>query len=95
MIWPRKETQNSLLSNTKKCETFIEQIFRKPEEIMEFKLNKPRETFHFNPPISVEEGSSGMVGLKSLELCNSVFNMTEKITLNFIRILLTSFHPQN
>ena len=37
---------------------------------------KPRETFHFNPPISIE--GSWMIGLKDLELYNSIFNITEE-----------------
>ena len=38
---------------------------------------KTRETFHFNPPISIE--GSWMIGLKDLEVYNSIFNITEEI----------------
>ena len=40
---------------------------------MEIKLNKPRETFQFQPPISI--GGSWMIGLRSLEVYNSIFNI--------------------
>ena len=43
---------------------------------MEFKLGKPRETFHFNPPISIE--GSWMIRLASLEVCFFIFDRTEK-----------------
>ena len=39
-------------------------------------MTKPRETFHFNPPIQVKE--DGMLGLTDLEVYNSIFNMTEE-----------------
>ena len=37
---------------------------------------KSRETFHFNPPISIE--GSWMIGLTDLEVYNSFFNTTEE-----------------
>ena len=49
MIKPKNETEDLLLSITKNCETPIEQPHRKPEETLEYKVIKPRETFHFNP----------------------------------------------
>ena len=51
MIQPKNETEELLLSITKNFETLIEQTHRKPEETLEFKLIKARETFHFKPPI--------------------------------------------
>ena len=65
--------QDLLLSITKNCQTLIEQTQRKAEETLEFKVNKSREAFHFNPPISVE--GSWMIGLTSLEVYNSIFNL--------------------
>ena len=55
MIRPKNETEDLLLSVTKLCETLIEQTHRKPEETLEFKLNKSRETFNFKPLIQVKE----------------------------------------
>ena len=76
MIQPENEAQYLLLSITGNCETLIEQTNRKAEETLECKLTTSRETFYFKPPISVEE--SWLIGLKSLELFNSIFNITEE-----------------
>ena len=76
MIRPKNETENLLLCITKNCETLIEQTHRKAEETLEFKMNKPRETFHFKPPIQVK--GDWMIGLVDLEVYNSIFNITEE-----------------
>ena len=76
MIRPKNETEDLLLSITKNCETLIKQTHRKPEETLEFKMTKSRETFHFNSPIQVKE--DWMLGLVDLEVYNSIFNITEK-----------------
>ena len=55
MIQSKNKTQDLIISITKNCETLIEQTHRKPEETLEFKVNNPRDTFHFNPPVEVEE----------------------------------------
>ena len=39
-------------------------------------MGKPRETFHFKPPIQVE--GDWMIGLVDLEVYNSIFNTTEE-----------------
>ena len=76
MIRPKNETEDLLLSITKNCETLIEQTHRKAEETLEFKMIKPRETFHFKPPIQVK--GDWMIGLTDVELYNSIFNITEE-----------------
>ena len=76
MIRPKNETEDLLLSITKNCETLIEQIHRKAEETLEFTMIKPRESFHFKPPIQVK--GDWMIGLTDLEVCNSIFNRTEE-----------------
>ena len=76
MIRPKNETENLLLSITKNCETLIEQSHRKAEETLEFKMTKPKETFHFKPQISIE--GSWMIGLTDLEVYNSIFNIKEE-----------------
>ena len=40
-------------------------------------MTKPRETFHFNPPVEIKE--DWMIGLTDLEVYNSNFNITEEI----------------
>ena len=76
MIRPKNETEDLLLSITKNCETLIERTHRKPEETLEFKMNKSRETFHFNPPINTK--GDWMLGLVDLEVYNSVFNIKKE-----------------
>ena len=76
MIRPENETRDSLRSITKKCETQFKQTHRKAEGTLGFELNKSKETFHFNPPMPIE--GSWMVGLISLEVYNSIFNITEQ-----------------
>ena len=71
----RARNETEILSLTKKCETPIEQTQTKPQEILEFKLIKLSEIFHFNTPSSIE--GSWMIGFLSLEIYKSIFNMTE------------------
>ena len=76
IIGAGNETEDLLLSISKNFETLIQQAYRKAEETLEFKLTKPRETFHFNRPISTE--GSWMLGLPSLEVYNPIFNKTKE-----------------
>ena len=76
MITPKNKTEDLLLSKTKNCETLIEQTHRNPEETLEFKMTKPREIFHFTPPMEIKE--DWMLGLVDLEVYNSIFNITEE-----------------
>ena len=76
MIQPKIEIEDLLLSFTKNCEKLVDQTHRKPEETLEFKMLKPRETFHFNPPIHTK--GDWMLGLIDLEVYNSIFNITKQ-----------------
>ena len=76
MIRPENEIEDLLLSITKNCEKLVEQTHRKPEETLEFKILKPRETFHFNPPIHTK--GDWMLGLIDLEVYNSIFIITKE-----------------
>ena len=76
MIRPKNETEDLLLAITKNCETLIEQTHRKPEKTLDFKMTKPRETFHFTPSMEIKE--DWMLGLINLEVYNSIFNKTEE-----------------
>ena len=76
MIRPKNGTEDLLLSITKNSETLNEQTHRKEEETLEYKMIKPRETFHFKPPIQVK--GHWMIGLTNLEVYNSIFNITEE-----------------
>ena len=76
MIRPKNQTEDLLLSITKNCETLIDQTHRKAEETLEFKIIKPRETFHFKPPNQVK--GDWMIGLVDLVVYISIFNITEQ-----------------
>ena len=76
MVRPENETKDLILSITKHCETLNEQTHRKPEETLEFKMIKPREPFHFNPPTQIK--GDWMLGLKDLEVYNSIFILTKE-----------------
>ena len=75
MIRPKNDTEDLLLSKTKNFETFIQQTHTKPEETLEFKMIKPKERFHFKPPVEVKD--DWMIGLTSLGNYNLIFKITE------------------
>ena len=75
MIRPKNDTEDLLLWITKNCETLIEQTHTKAQETLEIKMIKSEETFHFDPPIQIK--GDWMIGLPSLEVYNSIFNITE------------------
>ena len=66
MITPKSKTEDLLLSITKNCETLIERTYRRPEETLEFIMTKPREIFHFTPPMEIKE--DWMLRLVDLEV---------------------------
>ena len=76
MIRPKNQSEDLILSITKNCQTLIKQTHRKAEETLEFKMIKPREIFHFKPPI--QNQGDWMIGLTNLEVYNSIFNITEE-----------------
>ena len=84
MIRPKNQIKDLLLLITEKFETPIEQTHTKPQETLEFKMIKPKKTFLFNSPISIE--GSWMIILTDLELYNSIFNLNTTINkFNFYK----------
>ena len=70
---------NELLLLIKKhTDTLIEQTKTKPQETLEFKMDKQMQTFSFNPPINLVEEGRWLLGVSSLECTNSVFNITNE-----------------
>ena len=68
---------NELLLLIKKhTDTLIEQTKTKPQETLEFKINKQRQTFSFNPPINLIE-DKWLLAVSSFECTNSIFNITD------------------
>ena len=69
---------NELLLLIKKhTDTLIEQTKTKPQETLEFKMNKQMQTFSFNPPINLDEEDKWLLAVSSFECTNSVFNITD------------------
>ena len=70
---------NELLLLIKKhADTLIEQTKPKPQETLEFKMNKQMQTFSFNPPINLREEGKWLLVVTSCECANSVFNITNQ-----------------
>ena len=66
-----------LLLIKKQTDTLIEQTKTKPQETLEFKMNKQMQTFSFNPPKNLVEEGKWLIAVSSLECINSVFNVTD------------------
>ena len=56
----------------------IEQTKTKPQETLEFKMNKQMQNFSFNPPINLLEEGKWLLAVSSFECTNSVFNITDE-----------------
>ena len=70
---------NELLLLIKKhTDTLIEQTRTKPQETLEFRMNKQRQTFSFNPPINLLEEGKWLLVVSLFECTNSVFNITNE-----------------
>ena len=70
---------NELLLLIKKyTDTLKEQTKTKPQETLEFKMNKQMQTFSFNPPINLIEEDKWLLAVSSFECTNSVFNITDE-----------------
>ena len=70
---------NELLLLIKRhTDMFIEETGLKPQETLEFKMNKQMQSFSFNPPINLVEKGKWLLAVSSFECTNSVFNITNK-----------------
>ena len=70
---------NELLLLIKKhTDTLIEQTKTKPQETLEFKMNKQMQIFSFNTPINLVEEGKWLMVVSLLECSTSVFNITNE-----------------
>ena len=67
-----------LLLIKKHTDTLIEQTKTKPQETLEFRMNKQMQTFSFNPSINLVEEGKWLLTVSSFECTNSVFNRTNE-----------------
>ena len=68
--------ESLLLSIAKSNLDIVENTLSKPQETLEFKMNKQKESFSFDIPLELPE--QWMMGVTSLEVYNTVYNITEK-----------------
>ena len=68
--------ENLLLSIAKSNQEIVENTHSKPQETLEFKMNKQKESFSFDIPMELPE--QWMMGVTSLEVYSTVNNITEK-----------------
>ena len=59
-------------------DTLIEETKTRPQETLDFKMNKQMQTLSFNPPIILVEEGKWLLGVTSFECTNSVFNITNE-----------------
>ena len=70
---------NELLLLIKKhTDTLIENTKTKAQETFEFKMNKQRQIYSFNPPKNLIEEDKWLLAVSSFECTNSVFNITNE-----------------
>ena len=68
---------NELLLLIKKhTDTLIDQTKTKPQETLEFKMNKQMQTFSFNPPINLVEEGKWLLAVSLFDCTISVYNIT-------------------
>ena len=77
--------ESLLLSIAKSNQEIVENTHSKPQETLEFKMTKQKESFSFDVSLLLLE--KWMMGVTSLEVYNTVYNITEKN--NKLEILLT------
>ena len=70
---------NELLPLIKKhTDTLIQQTKTRPQETLEFKMNKQMQTFSFNPPLNLFEEGKWLMAVSLFDCTNSVFNITNE-----------------
>ena len=70
---------NELLLLIKKhTYTLIQQTRTKPQETLEFKMNKQMQTFSFNPPINLVEEGKWLMAVSLFDCTNSIYNITNE-----------------
>ena len=68
--------ESLLLSIAKSNLDIVENTLSKPQETLEFKMNKQKESFSLDIPLDLPE--QWMMGVTSLEVYKTVYNFTEK-----------------
>ena len=70
---------NELLLLIKKhTDMLVKQTKTKPRETLEFKMILSKQTFSFNPPISLSEEGKWLLGVTLFDCTNFVFNISNE-----------------
>ena len=85
--------ESLLLSIAKSNLDIVETTLSKPQETLEFKMNKQKVSFPLDIPLELPE--QWMMGVTSLEVYNTVYNITEKNIKFEIRLTLQDVKPLN
>ena len=67
-----------LLLIEKHTDTLIQQTKTRPQETLEFKMNKQKQTFSFNPPSNLLDEGKWLLGVSLFDCTNSVLNITNE-----------------
>ena len=67
-----------LLLIEKHTDTLIQQTKTRPQETLEFKMNKQTQTFSFHPSINLVEEGKWLLGVTLFECTKSAFNITNE-----------------
>ena len=70
------KNESLLLNIAKSNQEIVKNTHSKPQETLEFKMTKQKESFSFDVPLKLPE--KWMMGVTSLEVYNTVYNITEK-----------------
>ena len=76
--------ESILLSIAKSNQKIVENTHSKPQETLEFKMTKQKESFSFDVPLTLNE--KWMMGVTSLEVYNTVYIITN--SNNKLQIIL-------
>ena len=68
--------ESLLLSIAISNQQIVENTHSKPQETLEFEMTKQKESFSFD--VSLDLPEQWMMGVTSLEVYNTVYNITEK-----------------
>ena len=71
---PNDRKESLLLNMAKSLLDIVENTHSKPQETLEFKMNKQKESFSFDIPLELPE--KWMMDVTSLEVYNTVYNIT-------------------
>ena len=75
-VIPKNQNETLLLEMVKKLDEIEKNTHTKPQETLEFKMVKPKQTFHFSEDLIIPE--KWLMGLVNLQVYNTVYNITDR-----------------